>query len=99
MRTWWAAVAIACLLLSARSLALNAPTDGKFQEIWLGVSLNGQQSDDVALFLRTSAAGLLAPASQLKAWRLRVPARSMVTYHSQEYIPLEALPGLKYSID
>lgn len=80
-------------------MASNVPTDGKFQEIWLGVSLNGQQSDDVALFLRTSAAGLLAPASQLKAWRLRVPARSMVTYHSQEYIPLEALPGLKYSID
>lgn len=99
MRTWWAAVAIACWLLSTRSLALNAPTDDRFQEMWLGVSLNGQQSDDVALFLRTSRAGLLAPARQLNAWRLRVPTRSTVTYHGQEYIPLDTLPGLKYSID
>jgi outer membrane usher protein len=99
MRTWWAAVAIACLLLSARSQALNAPSDGRFQEMWLGVSLNGQQSDDVALFLRTSTAGLLAPASQLKAWRLQAPSRSTVTYHGQEYISLDTLPGLKYSID
>ena len=99
MRTWWAAVVIVFMLLSGRALALTAPTDGGFQEMWLGVSLNGQTSDDVALFLRTSKAGLLAPANRLKAWRLRVPARSTVTYHGQDYIPLDQLPGLKYSID
>jgi outer membrane usher protein len=99
MRTWWAAVAIACSLLSTRTLALSAPADNECQELWLGVSLNGQQSDDVALFLRTTTAGVLAPENQLKAWRLRVPTRSTMTYHGRQYMPLEAIPGLKYSID
>ena len=99
MQTWWAAVAIACSLLSARPTALAAAPGNAFQEMWLGVSLNGQQPDDVALFLRTPAGRLLAPSIQLKTWRIRMPVQSAVTYNGEQYIPLDALPGLTYSID
>jgi outer membrane usher protein len=69
------------------------------EELWLATSINGQQSDDAALFLRTSAGSVLAPAAQLAAWRLPAPAQVAVSHEGDRYIPLDALPGVSYRID
>jgi outer membrane usher protein len=95
----WAVVALVCTMLSAYSTAAPVAADRPFEEMWLAVDLNGQQSGEVALFLRPPGGRLLAPAAQLKIWRLRAPADAAVSYHGERYIPLDALTGLSYRID
>lgn len=80
-------------------MSLDSISGPTFEALWLGVSLNGQQSDDVALFLRNPAGRVLAPAAQLQTWRLQAPGQSVVTYDGGKYVPLDAFPGLTYSID
>ena len=99
MRIRWAAVTIVCSMLSARAMGLDAATPATFEALWLGVSLNGEQSDEVALFLRNAAGRVLAPAKQLQSWRLQATGRAAVTYDGDKYVPLDSLPGLTYSID
>ena len=70
----WAVVAV-CMVLSAGSLAAPVTADRSVEEVWLAVDLNGQQSGEVALFLRRPDGRVLAPVAQLKVWRLRAPAR------------------------
>jgi outer membrane usher protein len=97
----WAAASILCSMAVGSSAAFcaTADSDSATDELWLSASLNGQQSDDVALFLRTSAGRLLAPATQLEAWRLPAPAQAAVSHEGEQYVPLDALPGVSYSID
>jgi len=95
----WAAFAILCSIVGISSRAAPAVARQDVEETWLAVSLNGQQSDDVALFLRTPTGHILAPAAQVKAWRLRAPPQTAMTYKGEQYIALDALPGLSYSID
>ena len=94
----WAVVAV-CMVLSVRSLAAPVVADRTVEEVWLGVDLNGQQSGEVALFLRRPDGRVLAPAAQLKAWRLQAPVQAAVTSRGEQYIPLDALDGLSYHID
>ena len=95
----WAVVALVCTMLSAYSAAAPVAAHRPLEEMWLAVDLNGQQSGEVALFLRQPGGRLLAPAAQLKIWRLRAPADAAVSYHGERYIPLDALTGLSYRID
>src|SRR5438034_11517812 len=86
-------------MAGANCLALPATPAATIEELWLATSINGQQSDDAALFLRTSAGRVLAPAAQLTAWRLPAPAQVAVPHAGDQYIPLDALPGVSYRID
>jgi outer membrane usher protein len=96
----WVAVAVACSILSARILAVApAATHSDLEEIWLASEINGQELSDVALFLRSSAGGVLAPLAQMKAWRLRIPEHATISHNNEQYVPLDAMKGLSYSID
>jgi outer membrane usher protein len=95
----WAVFAIICSIVGVSARAAPAAAKQDVEEAWLAVSLNGQQSDEIALFLRTGKGHILAPASQIKAWRLLTPPRAVMTYEGEPYIPLDALPGLSYSVD
>jgi outer membrane usher protein len=95
----WAVFAIICSIVGVSSRAAPAAAKQDLEEVWLAVSLNGQQSDDIALFLRTRTGRILAPASQVKAWRLRAPSQAVMTHEGEQYIALDALAGLSYSID
>jgi outer membrane usher protein len=95
----WAVFAVICSLVGVASRAAPAAAKQDVEEAWLAVSLNGQQSDDIALFLRTRTGRILAPASQVKTWRLRAPPQAIMTHGGEQYISLDALPGLSYSID
>jgi outer membrane usher protein len=100
MWTRLAAVAVTCALLSIRCFALATPADASLEELWLGVELNGQQSDDVALYLRGPAPVVLAPAARVKSWRMRLtPRQRTISYDGELYVALDTLPGLKYEID
>jgi outer membrane usher protein len=94
----WAAVAV-CMVLSARSLAAPITADRSVAEVWLAVDLNGQQSGEVVLFLRRPDGRVLAPAAQLKVWRLRAPAQAAMSSRGEQYVSLDALDGLSYNVD
>jgi outer membrane usher protein len=93
------AVVILCSMIGVPSWAAPAITPPAMEEAWLAVNLNGQQSRDVALFLRTPTGRVLAPVTQVRAWRLRVPVQAAMPYKGEQYISLDALPGLTYNID
>jgi outer membrane usher protein len=95
----WAAVAAACVILSTRIVAFPAAVDAAPKELWLAAELNGQQMSEVALYLRGPTDRILAPAAQLKAWRLRIPRHPEFSHNNEDYVPLDALPGLTYDID
>lgn len=95
----WAAFAILCSMAGALCQATPPTADQPPTEVWLGVAINGQRADDVDLFLRTPAGRILAPAARLKDWRLRKPSQAVMTYDNKQYVPLDALHGLKYSVD
>jgi len=96
-----ATLAVSCLIFNISwGETPTAPTQAGFEELWLGVELNGQPPDDVALYLRTPGGHVLAPLAQLESWRMRIPERQHPTaYNGQQYIPLEALTGASYHID
>jgi outer membrane usher protein len=84
---------------AVRAGAAGTPTPGSAEATWLEVSVNGQKAEQVALFLREPDGRLLAPATQLANWRLRPPTQEPVAYQGEQYIPLDALPGLSYHVD
>ena len=96
----WAVFAVLCSITSDLCWAATAATEGhELEEVWLAVSINGQHPSDVDLFLRTAAGRILAPAAQVKAWRLRTPSQAIVTHDKEQYVSLDALPGLAYRVD
>jgi outer membrane usher protein len=95
----WAVFAIICSMTGALCQAAPPVPGQKLEEVWLEVSINGQQSSDVALFLRTSDGRILAPVTQAKAWRLRTPSRAVITHGNEQYVSLDAVKGLKYRVD
>ena len=94
----WAVFAITCSMTAALCQAA-ANTGQSLEQVWLEVSINGQQSSDVALFLRTPAGRILAPVTQAKAWRLRTPSQAVTAVDNQQYVALDAVKGLKYRVD
>src|ERR1700737_2923544 len=99
MWTRLAVVAIVCATMSARSQAAPAAPDSSAEATWLEVSVNGQKAEQVALFLREPDGRLLAPATQWVNWRLRPTTQEPVAYQGEQYIPLDAMPGLSYHVD
>lgn len=99
MWTRGAAIAIVCAMISARSLAALGAPDAPVEAMWLAVTLNGQKSEVVALFLRRQDGHVLAGSRQLRLWRLQAPPEMAVSYEGEAYIPLDALTGLSYTID
>src|SRR5690348_8300806 len=95
----WAVFAIICSMTGALCQATPPTAGQKVEELWLEVSINGQQSGDIAVFLRTPAGRILAPASQVKAWRLRAPSQVAMVHDKEQYVSLDAVKGLKYRID
>jgi outer membrane usher protein len=94
-----ALVTIVYLTISAGAIAAPPAKPLAPAECWLAVRLNGEDFQDAALFLRLPDGHLLAPASQLRSWRLRAPAHAAVSYQGEQYAALDALPGLSYQVD
>lgn len=95
----WAVFAIICSIAHALCQAVPPTAGQNLQETWLEVSINGQQSSDVALFLRTPAGRILAPLTQTKAWRLRTPSQALMSHNNEQYLSLDAVKGLRYHVD
>lgn len=96
----WAVFATLCSMTAA--LCQATPPTGTAQTLeqsWLEVSINGQQSSDIALFLRTPAGRILAPVTQVKAWRLRTSPQAVMALNNEQYVSLDEVKGLKYRVD
>ena len=71
-------------------------------ELLLEVHINQQPSTETALFLSTGStpsAGLYAKGSDLARWRLRLPTARPRLFQGEEFLALDAIPGLSYQVD
>lgn len=71
-------------------------------ELLLDVHINQQPWHETDLFLgfgTTPNKNLYAKGSDMQRWRLRLPPVTPYTYQAEKYYPLDAIPGLTYSVD
>jgi outer membrane usher protein len=71
-------------------------------ELLLGVHLNQQPWHETDLFLgfgNTPDKNLYARGSDLKRWRLRLPAVQPYLYDGEKFYPLDAISGLTYHLN
>ena len=68
-------------------------------ELLLEVSLNGVDTGDTRPLLRAADGRLLALASDLQRWRLRLPSVAPLLQDGQAYHRLDDLDGLSYQLD
>ena len=68
-------------------------------ELWLAVVLNGQSVSAAALVLRSPDRQLFVSRLDLMNWRLRIPRGPHLTHVGEDYLRLDALPGLTYRVD
>lgn len=82
---------------SPGTAAVNEPV-----ELLLDVRLNEQSWHETDLLLgfgNTPDNDLYAKGSDLRRWRLRLPAASPYLYHGENYYRLKAIHGLSYRVD
>ena len=84
-------------------LAADAPqqdvTAAVLEEVWLAVSINGEDRADSALLLRQKNGRLLVRAEDLRHWRIRTPDTAPLLHTGESYYPLDALPGVSYQVN
>jgi outer membrane usher protein len=68
-------------------------------EVWLTVTINGQERPETALVLRDKTGRLLVREEDLRNWRLRVPPASALTHDGASFYRLEDLRGLSYRVN
>jgi outer membrane usher protein len=68
-------------------------------QMWLDARVNGVKFTEANRYLSTADGKLFAPASALAQWRVRVPQAEVRTIDGQAYVPLDAIAGLRHSID
>ncbi len=88
-------------MLSARAhaRAVGGPAENGLAQMWLAVVLNGQPVSQAALVLRASDGRLLVSRPDLRRWRFRIPAAARLRHEGEDYLPLDAIPGLRYRVD
>lgn len=90
----------ALLMLAARAhAATSGPGQSGVAELWLAVVLNGQPVSQAALILRARDGRVLVSRTDLRSWRLRIPAAAHFDHAGQDYLPLDALRSLQYRVD
>jgi outer membrane usher protein len=69
------------------------------EEVWLVVSINGQERAEAALLLRDKKGRLHVRPEDLRHWRLRTPDVASLSHGGENYYPLDALSGLSYQVN
>lgn len=87
------------LSVGARASPSTGPIQGDVAELWLAVVLNGQPVSQAALMLRSGEGRVLVSRTNLRSWRLRIPGTAGLRYEGEEYLPLDAIPVLRYRVD
>lgn len=96
----FALISCALLMLGVRAHAATTGLgQGGVAELWLAVVLNGQPVSQAALLLRSQSGQLLVSRADLRSWRLRIPVVPALAHTGQDYLPLDALRGLRYRVD
>lgn len=68
------------------------------QDAWFEVRIN-EQSAGTALVRRAGATGLLISPTDIRAWRMSVPANLSASIGDDGYVPLDRLAGVTYRLD
>jgi outer membrane usher protein len=77
----------------------SGPRQEGMAELWLAVVLNGQPVSEAALVLRSANGQLLVSVADLRSWRFRIPSAATARHEGEDYLPLDACPGLQYRVD
>lgn len=91
-----------CIVLAVMLLAsppVWGAEEAAFQETLLDIQINGAPAAFNVLLLQHPNGSLSARISDLQAWRLVMPAGASFFYLGEEYFPLDAFPGLTYTMD
>jgi outer membrane usher protein len=72
--------------------------DSQLTEVWLSVSVNGQDADHVALALQTPDGRILVSSRDLRSWRLPMPASHPIEHMAEHYYLLDSFAGLTYRV-
>lgn len=80
------------------------PSNGKAKysceaELLLAISINGAAQRDCEHIAVLNDGRLAANTEALQRWRLRIPEIEPIPYLGESYYPLDAIPGLRYSLD
>ena len=77
----------------------EAAPEGEVAELLVQTDVNRQGLGETVVVLRDSDGALLIGAEDLERWRLRAPETPARVYRGRRYYPLEALPGMRSSLD
>lgn len=91
------APASAAILPPAGSSTPPAPA-AELQETLLAIVVNGEPMP-ATLLLQRPDGGILARTSDLARWRFAASDATPVVHDGQSYLPLDALPGVRFHID
>jgi outer membrane usher protein len=93
------AAAVESAPASAPATGPKPPDAAGVGEVWLTVTINGQERPETALVLRDKSGRLLVREEDLRNWRLRVPSTSALTHDGASFYRLEDLRGLSYRVN
>lgn len=68
-------------------------------EVLLGVSINGTAQPGGERIIALSNGRLAASVEAVQRWRVRIPAIRPISFGGDNYYPLDAIPGLHYTVD
>ncbi|MEX0732660.1 MAG: fimbria/pilus outer membrane usher protein [Aquisalimonadaceae bacterium] len=66
----------------------------EFEELLVGVTLNGQTKPGVILALRQADGSILLPINTLRDYRIRLPDGPGIEHYGRDYLPLSHLDGI-----
>src|SRR5437667_107700 len=72
----------------------SGPLGASYEQVLLVVDFNRQGLNDTALFVKDRLTALYVSLTDLKRWRLRIPAVPLISVQGEAYVPLAALPGV-----
>lgn len=85
------------------SLVLRAsippPPRTGIEENYYSIQINGQDTQEVALFLQEKNGNLWIPSKSLANWKIKLPATASMAYDDEKYFNLKKIPGVTYHID
>ncbi len=70
-----------------------------FEEVFWGVSFNGKDQQESALFLRDLNKHVWVAAKDLQRWRFRLPEMASQDYQGEAFYPLDGFGKITYHVD
>ena len=98
-RLFLAVIIYFSVTISPAYSALPVTTSTNFEEVFWGVTFNGKDQQESALFLRDTNKHVWIAAKDLQHWRFRIPEVASQDYQGDVFYPLDGFGKLTYQVD